>query len=52
MPQVVKYMIVLGGSLAELEKKINQAIAEGWQPLGGLTAGSEGWLYQAMVLIQ
>jgi hypothetical protein len=50
MPQVVKYKIVLGGSLAELEKKINEDIAKGWQPFGGLTAGSEGWLYQAMVM--
>jgi hypothetical protein len=52
MPQVVKYTIVLGGSLAELEKKVNQAIADGWQPFGGVTAGNEGWLYQAVVMYQ
>ena len=52
MPQGMKYMVVFGGSLAELEKKVNQAISEGWQPLGGPTAGKEGWLYQAMVTSQ
>ena len=49
MPQVVKYKIVLGGSVSELEKRVNDAIADGWQPHGGVTGGQEGWLYQAMV---
>ena len=52
MPQIVKYKIVLGGSVAELEKRVNEAIAEGWQPLGGVADGQEGWVYQAMVKAQ
>ena len=49
MTQVVKYMIVTGGNPAELEKKVNEAMAQGWQPLGGVTGGKEGWMFQALV---
>ncbi len=52
MSQVVKYKIALGGSVSELEKRVNEAIAEGWQPLGGVAGGQEGWIYQAMVKAQ
>jgi len=52
MTNVVKYMVAVGGSLAELEKKVNDAIAKGWQPLGGVTGGMEGWIYQALVQYQ
>ena len=52
MTQVVKYIIVIGGSPAELEKNVNEAIANGWQPLGGVTGGKEGWIYQAMVQVE
>ena len=47
MPSSVEYTVIRDGNLDTLIDMVNQAIAEGWQPLGGLVADSRLWC-QAM----
>ena len=36
-PKIKTYQIAVGDSYANLEVKVNYAISQGWQPIGGLT---------------
>ena len=56
MKKIVDYCVVCGGLDYDddkgFEKRVNNAIKEGWQPLGGMCNdcyGSEDWGFQAMV---
>ena len=57
MRKPMEYVIVTGNTLGELEKKVNEGIAQGFEPTGGVFAGlaaSVGltrWL-QAMVKVE
>ena len=52
---MMKYQILVDLALP-LEERVNEAIKEGWTPIGGVgveksSDGGEGaWLYQAMIL--
>ena len=39
MRKPMEYVIVTGNSLGELEKKVNEGIAQGFEPTGGVFAG-------------
>jgi hypothetical protein len=39
---------VLKARGAALEKDVNSAIEDGWQPIGGLTVDAQGNMYQAL----
>lgn len=47
----IKYTIVEGYTASECIKRVNQHIADGWEPLGGVAyGGSDQYFYQAMLL--
>jgi len=43
-----KYVIVSGSDRKELEKKVNEAIENGYQPIGGVTIDIHNAYHQAM----
>lgn len=49
----MEYDVVYASSVEGLIKKVNQMIAEGWQPQGGVTVSTqddtEYYFYQAVV---
>lgn len=44
----MQYIVIYGESLKSFEEKVNEKLAEGWKPQGGLTFTS-GFFYQAML---
>ena len=47
---IKKYTVCQGNNLQELIKQVDEMLAEGWQPCGGLTtAGGYQCYYQAMI---
>lgn len=46
-----RYKIIVEITVVDLEKAVNEAIVEGWTPLGGPTLGINGQVMQAMILI-
>lgn len=48
MDKIVSYEVVFG-HVCYLEKKVNEMITLGWQPLGRLSSVNENTLAQAMV---
>lgn len=47
----ITYTIVEGYTACEFIKRVNQYIADGWEPLGGVAyGGSNQYFYQAMLL--
>ena len=48
---VVEYTIARGINPVELAEAVNELIAQGWQPQGGVVCRAENgsYLYQAMV---
>ena len=49
MKKVLKYRVILENSKKRLETSVNEAIQEGWQPIGGIEIGGIDWL-QAIVI--
>lgn len=48
--EIVEYYVIACMSLAVLLQDVTKAIAEGWQPLGGVAIRPETiWFYQTMV---
>jgi hypothetical protein len=53
MTTYLKYQVVHGFSISELEKKVAVFIAQGWKPLGGVATATDNshWeFYQAMTI--
>ncbi len=48
MAQVISEYKVIASALNDVQKKVNQHIAEGWVPLGGIAGGSMIF-YQALI---
>lgn len=46
----MKYKILLGEYDADIIPKIEEAIADGWRPTGGISCRPNGYLMQSMVL--
>jgi hypothetical protein len=49
MKNILKYRVLTANSQKQLVIAVNDAIQEGWQPLGGIAIGGLDWL-QAMVV--
>jgi hypothetical protein len=49
MKKILKYRVLTARSQKQLEVAVNDAIQEGWQPLGGISIGGLDWL-QAIVV--
>jgi len=49
----MKYRIAEANSAHDLQKKVQQLIEQGWEPLGGLSVATYGagmwWYYQALI---
>jgi uncharacterized protein DUF1737 len=49
----MKYLIAEANSAADLQKKVQKYIEEGWEPLGGVSVATYGaltwWYYQALI---
>lgn len=43
----MEYRVLMDNSLQKIVEKVNQAIKDGWKPLGGVSA-DDGWFYQAI----
>jgi hypothetical protein len=50
---IMKYLIAEANSVLDLQKKVQQYIEQGWEPLGGLSVATYGalswWYYQALI---
>ena len=46
---ITEYFVCYGGSAPDLQKNVNAAIKNGWQPLGGLAVGPPKWECQILV---
>lgn len=44
----MKYEVIYGRDIQELEKEVNEKLRIGWKPLGGV-AVTDGGLVQAMI---
>jgi len=50
MGNIIDYTVVrAGASWGQLEDLVKQYLDMGWEPLGGVSVGSDGALYQAMI---
>jgi hypothetical protein len=48
--KVESYILVVEGTIEDLVRKVNEKIAQGWQPLGGaFKVGTDWGIAQAMV---
>ena len=50
---MTKYKVIRSHSIDDLSifvDKVNEAITEGWHPIGGITIDRYNHLYQAMIL--
>ena len=51
---MTEYVLVEANSADELQRKVQEATREGWEPQGGVAVATYGalswWYYQAMVL--
>lgn len=45
----VTFVVSQTSALEEITKAVNDSIAQGWEPLGGLTVVRDGCLVQAML---
>lgn len=50
----MKYIILESSSIEDLTRQVQDLIARGWEPQGGVSAASNQvmvwWFYQAMIL--
>ena len=52
MPQEVQYQILKNTTLEEIEKDTQDAMAQGWQPAGPVTAYAEGFFHEMVLITQ
>lgn len=52
MPQGVQYQILKNKTLEEIEKDTQNAMAQGWQPAGPVTAYAEGFFHEMVLITQ
>jgi hypothetical protein len=50
MNKIIKYHIVSGGSVGDIEGNVNRLLRSGWEPVGGVTINGWEEYLQTMVL--
>lgn len=51
MPKIIDYRLVTGEGSAKLTEKVKTLLAEGWQPLAGITSRDK-YYAQALVIYE
>ena len=49
MSKILTYKVISDCHLSDLVKKVNKSLAEGWEPLGGISSFVDVGYLQAMV---
>jgi hypothetical protein len=49
---IKEYQLVESGTIENVEKKVNELIQKGWQPLGGVSISGDKDIVQPMVKYQ
>jgi hypothetical protein len=49
---IKEYQLVESGTIENVEKKVNELIQKGWQPLGGVSISGDNDIVQSMVKYQ
>lgn len=50
--KVVKYDVIIEHIVDAIIFSVNEAIEQGWQPLGGMVIDDGQWFYQPMVMYE